>query len=73
MARITCNACAPARPEDRKFCHECGGLGYIERIERLSGCNKRAPFETPPGPCPLEDEAMTGGWLCSHCGDSGPL
>lgn len=72
MSRDYCLACAPD-PANRRFCPECKGLGYVERFDRVQGCNKRAPFETPPGPCPLVGEAMTGGWECTHCGDSGPL
>lgn len=73
MTRKICTACRLGPVADMKHCHECKGLGYIDRPDRMEGCNKRAPFETPSGPCPLEGEAMTGGWYCTYCGDSGPL
>lgn len=66
--REPCTACASAPRHEAQHCHECKGLGYSERSTYLPGCTKQAR-----GPdCPVEYEAMVGGWYCRHCKESGP-
>jgi hypothetical protein len=50
--RIPCTACAIASIKERRYCHECKGKGYIEKFDRVSGCNRH------PEICPLESEEM---------------
>lgn len=63
--RVTCKACGPlSRPNPS--CHECKGLGYVEYRTRHPECKGMN--------CPMmEFEAMTWGWMCNYCGESGPL
>lgn len=64
--RIVCNACKISPQRDRKFCHECRGLGYIERFEIPKNCTTSLPE------CPVSYDPMVNGWECSRCGRSGP-
>jgi RecJ-like exonuclease len=64
--KVPCSACAQAKQDDRKFCHECNGVGYIEVYEKLPNCTGQLPE------CPASHEPMVGGWECAHCGRSGP-
>jgi ribosomal protein S27AE len=65
-ARKQCSACACARHQDRRYCRECGGKGYIEQITRPANCTHTLPE------CPVEYDPMVHGWECSRCGGSGP-
>ncbi len=73
--RIQCEACTvrydnatatkvACRPSP--YCHECKGLGFIEVRTYHPDCKRDMN-------CPMmESEAMTGGWICYYCGESGP-
>lgn len=63
MNEIPCSACNGGKW--RIYCHECKGLGYIELPPPKCSQN--------PPECPIEYEIMCGGWLCTKCGQSGPL
>lgn len=67
VRRIPCTACAKSPTKDRKFCHECKGVGFIEYFEKPPGCTGSQPK------CPIEYDPGVGGWECSKCGLSGPL
>lgn len=68
VERIPCPVCKDVPKHGQvRTCRECFGVGYFEHYSRLPGCNKNYPT------CPIENEPAVGGWMCTYCGDSGPL
>lgn len=65
--RRPCIACATASIVDRKYCHECNGLGYIDKTSTPDSCTQSQPE------CPVTYDPMVNGWECSKCGQSGPV
>lgn len=58
MKQVRCPTCGPGAP--RNGCSDCRGSGYVRVPNKCKHPNE-------------EYEAMTGGWVCPDCGESGPL
>lgn len=57
--RTRCVACSHSSQREAMRCHECGGTRYVDLPGRVCEGAEVA-------------EAMTGGWECETCGQSGP-